>query len=223
MIERGMSGKRRKPVDHDEAADRKAADEASPAMHGDPGVADAVPPTAEVEDGIGAAEAAEVPETVDRLTAERDELNDRYLRLAAEFDNFRKRVARERAELRHRSQAELARKLLEALDDLGRVVALEATTTTVHDVISGVHLVEQKLMQELEHAGLQRVGAEGELFDPNDHEAVATQPAAGDEEAGTVGSVLQPGYRFGEVLLRPARVVVWVEGEPPAEASTAGV
>ncbi len=217
-----MSGKRKKPVKRpDESVAQAGADEVAETVNDALGEAGSAIPAAESEDATAVPDTAELSEALERLTAERDELNDRYLRLAAEFDNFRKRVARERAELRHRSQAELARALLEALDDLGRVVTLETASSTVHDVISGVHLVERKLIQELERAGLQRVGAEGEPFNPNDHEAVATQPAADESEAGTVGSVLQPGYRFGEVLLRPARVVVWVEGEPPAEGSPA--
>ncbi len=140
------------------------------------------------------------------------EFNDRYLRLAAEFDNFRKRTLRERADLRERAQADFARQLLETLDDLARVTALEAKSVTVHDVIEGIHMVERKLMQELERTGFERVGTTGEAFDPNHHEAVATQPADGEAVPGTIGNVLQPGYRLGNVLLRPARVVVVVDG-----------
>ena len=149
---------------------------------------------------------------VEHLQAELDGLNDRYLRLAAEFDNFRKRTLRERAEVRGRAQADFARQLLETLDDLARVTALEAENVTVHDVIEGIHMVERKLMQELERTGFERVGTTGEAFDPNHHEAVATQPAAGEAVPGTIGNVLQPGYRLGNVLLRPARVVVVVDG-----------
>ena len=149
---------------------------------------------------------------VEQLQGELDGLNDRYLRVAAEFDNFRKRTLRERAELRERAQADFARQLLETLDDLARVTALEAKNVTVHDVIEGIHMVERKLMQELERTGFERVGTTGEAFDPNHHEAVATQPADGEAVPGTIGNVLQPGYRLGNVLLRPARVVVVVDG-----------
>jgi molecular chaperone GrpE len=172
-------------------------------------VPDAVeaPPEAGVDEQIPALEAS-----VDHLQAELDGLNDRYLRLAAEFDNFRKRTLRERSEVRERAQADFARRLLETLDDLARVTALEAGNVTVHDVIEGIHMVERKLMQELERTGFERVGLTGETFDPNHHEAVATQPAVGEAVAGTIGNVLQPGYRLGNVLLRPARVVVVVDG-----------
>jgi molecular chaperone GrpE len=117
-------------------------------------------------------------------------------------------------QLRERAQADLARQLLETLDDLGRVTALEAANASVHDVIEGIHMVERKLLQELEQAGFERVGAPGEPFDPNHHEAVATHPASEQQAPGTIGNVLQPGYRLGNVLLRPARVVVVVDNEP---------
>ncbi len=151
------------------------------------------------------------------LRAELETRKDRYLRLAAEYDNFRKRTLRERLELRERAQADLARQLLETLDDLGRVAALEAANASVHDVIEGIHMVERKLLQELEQAGFERVGAPGEPFDPNHHEAVATHPASEQLVPGTIGNVLQPGYRLGNVLLRPARVVVVVDDEPDGE------
>ncbi|MBE0593074.1 MAG: nucleotide exchange factor GrpE [Gemmatimonadales bacterium] len=171
------------------------------------------PDAAEAPDGDGVEEQLPGLEAaVDSMQAELDSLNDRYLRLAAEFDNFRKRTVKERSEVRERAQAEFARELLETLDDLGRVTALEARKVTVHDVIEGIHMVERKLMQELERTGFERVGAAGETFDPNHHEAVATQPASGEAVPGTIGNVLQPGYRLGNVLLRPARVVVVVDG-----------
>jgi molecular chaperone GrpE len=154
---------------------------------------------------------------VEALKSELEAHNDRYLRLAAEFDNSRTRTIRERMEVRERAQADFARQLLETLDDLGRVAALEAENATVHDVIDGIHMVERKLLQELEQAGFERVGSPGESFDPNHHEAIATQPASGDSEAGTVGNVVQPGYRLGNVLLRPARVVVLVDTEQGGE------
>lgn len=154
-------------------------------------------------------------EAVRRLAGELEELNDRHLRLAAEFDNYRKRMLRERAEMRERAQAELVRDMLEAIDDLNRVTSLDHGEAGVKDVLDGVELVERKLHAELERLGVERVGTEGEAFDPHGHEAVGTIPANSPEQDGTIAVVLQPGYRFGRVLLRPARVNVFVapEGE----------
>lgn len=155
--------------------------------------------------------AAAVPEdAVEQLRAEAEELRDRHLRLAAEFDNYRKRTARERSDLSARAQASLVGTVLEALDDLGRVAHLDPDRTGAQDVIAGVELVERKLMRQLESAGLVRVGTPGEPFDPNNHEAVGTEPAPSPAEDGVLAAVLQPGYRFGRTLLRPARVRVYV-------------
>jgi len=175
-----------------------------------------------VDEAVLEEELPDFEAAVESLQEELAGLNDRYLRLAAEFDNFRKRTLRERGELRERAQADFARKLLETLDDLGRVAALEAANASVHDVIEGIHMVERRLMQELEHTGFERVGAAGEAFDPNHHEAVATQPALGAAVPGTIGTVLQPGYRLGNLLLRPARVVVLVDDQDPESVGDPG-
>jgi molecular chaperone GrpE len=85
---------------------------------------------------------------------------------------------------------------------------VDPEAASAKDIITGVELVERKMLRELESAGLERMGEAGETFDPNHHEAVGSMPAAGPEEDHTVGEVLQPGYRFGGLLLRPAKVRV---------------
>ena len=148
------------------------------------------------------------------VEAELAEWKDRHLRLAAEYDNFRKRAARERDELRTRAQADLARRLLEALDDLGRVAHLDPAVTAAPDVIAGVELVERKVLRELVGAGLEAVTAADVPFDPTVHEAIATVAAESADRDHTVAAVFQPGYRFNGTLLRPARVQVRIFSEP---------
>ncbi len=182
-----------------------------------PVMADDAPQTPQGE--VGGVDMVELPEqALERVTVELEELNDRYLRLAADFDNFRKRMTRERAQTRAQAQADLMRDVLEALDDLERVTSHEASHGNVQEVIAGVEMVERKLMSELERMGLERVGAPGVTFDPNNHEAVGALPAPSPEQDGTVAAVLQPGYRFGGMLLRAARVQVYVAMEPAGEA-----
>ena len=167
----------------------------------------------------GGTDLVEPPDqALERVTGELEELNDRYLRLAAEFDNFRKRVTRERSQMRAQAQADLVRDVLDALDDLERVTSHEASHGSVQEVVAGVEMVERKLMSELERMGLERVGAPGVRFDPNHHEAVGALPAPAPDQDGTVAAVLQPGYRFGGMLLRAARVQVYVAMEPAGEA-----
>jgi molecular chaperone GrpE len=159
-------------------------------------------------------------EAVRRLTEELGQIKDRHLRLAAEFDNYKKRAQRERLETGSRAQAELIAAILDGLDDLGRVAHLAPDGTSARDVLAGVELVERKLTRVLGQTGLERVGTEGDAFDPNVHEAVTGVPASSAEQDHRIASVLQPGYRFGGALLRPARVSVflWHEPEPAADS-----
>ena len=182
-----------------------------------PVMADDAPQSPQGEaEGVDLVEPPE--QALERVTGELEELNDRYLRLAAEFDNFRKRVTRERSQMRAQAQADLVRDVLDALDDLERVTSHEASHGSVQEVVAGVEMVERKLMSELERMGLERVGAPGVRFDPNDHEAVGALPAPSPEQDGTVAAVLQPGYRFGGMLLRATRVQVYVAMKPAGEA-----
>jgi molecular chaperone GrpE len=131
--------------------------------------------------------------------------DDAYLRLAADFDNYRKRVAREQAELTTRANERLVNELLPVLDDLER--ALEAAAEHEEAKLEeGVQLVHRSLVALLERHGLSEIAAEGS-FDPHVHEALLAQPAEGAEE-GSVLQVLQKGYRLGDRVLRPARVIV---------------
>jgi molecular chaperone GrpE len=146
------------------------------------------------------------------------DVQEKYLRLAAEFDNYRKRVAKERSELWGKAQADLVGRLVDALDDLARFVQvdpLETDPKTLHD---GVDMVQRKVWKQLDTAGVQRIDETGVPFDPTVHEAVTTTAAPSPQEDRTVGSVLQPGYRLGDVLIRPARVAVqlWTDAGEPA-------
>lgn len=175
----------------------------------DDAAADGAVATEMADPATEAAEPAADPGAeLEALRAEMDALNDRHLRLAAEFDNYRKRNERERLEAWTRAQAELAGQLLDALDDLQRVAALDAAGVTVESLLEGVRLVEKKLRRALEAAGLEAIEAEGALFDPAAMEALMTVPAERPEDDDHVADVFQKGYRFKDVLIRPARVRV---------------
>jgi molecular chaperone GrpE len=137
-----------------------------------------------------------------------DEQRDKYLRLAAEYDNFRKRTVRERTEAGSRAQAELIRHIMDALDDLSRFAHVDPEAAEARTVVQGVEMVERKLLKALQSAGLTIVSPENSSFNPELHEAVATEPAASPEDDHVVSRVFQPGYVFNGQLLRPARVVV---------------
>ena len=161
-----------------------------------------------VAEGV-AEEAAPSDDSVESLLAEAEAKRDEYLadlqRLAADFDNYRKRVARDQAQLVARAHEGLVRELLPVLDDLERALgAAEA-----HDeatVVEGVRLVQRALADQLAREGLEEIAADG-AFDPHIHEALLSQPGEG-AKPGTVLQVVQKGYRLGDRVLRPARVVI---------------
>jgi molecular chaperone GrpE len=132
----------------------------------------------------------------------------KYLELAkrtqADFENYRKRMARENSVAAERGAAKLAKELLPALDHLE--LALKAAAGH-QDVIKGFALVRDELLAALAKCGIQSFSPAGEPFDPNEHEAMAQQPAE-DAESGTVLEVYQQGFRINGQILRPARVVV---------------
>jgi molecular chaperone GrpE len=131
--------------------------------------------------------------------------DESYLRLAADFDNYRKRVAREQVDLTRRANERLLNELLPVLDDLER--ALEAAAEHEEAKLEeGVRLVHRSLLGLVERHGLCEIETEG-AFDPHVHEALLAQPGEGAEE-GSVLQVLQKGYKLGDKVLRPARVIV---------------
>jgi molecular chaperone GrpE len=158
-----------------------------------------------VEKSDAPADTAPAPGIEVLLTEQRD----KYLRLAAEYDNYRKRAMRDREGAENHGRSIVIRGLLEGLDDLARFAHLDAATTDAGTVISGALMVEQKLLKSLAGHGLDPINpVVGQRFDPTDHEAVSTAPAASEKEDHTIAQVYQVGYRLAGQLLRPARVVV---------------
>ncbi|HSG80626.1 MAG TPA: nucleotide exchange factor GrpE [Gemmatimonadota bacterium] len=147
-------------------------------------------------------------EVIDQLSDALQELEDRHLRLVAEFDNFRKRTQRERAQQAERAQAELAKGLLESLDDLSRVVELGSTDHDAAALLEGVQLVEAKLRRALEAFGLRIIDAAGQPFNPEIHDALVTMPTDRPEEDDVVSQEITRGYMFKDALLRPTLVQV---------------
>ena len=137
--------------------------------------------------------------------AERDAYLDLAQRVQADFENYRKRAAREQERLVAHAHERLVRELLPILDDLER--ALEAAERHEEaQLVEGVKLVEQSLRGALRKEGLAEIETDG-AFDPHVHEALLTQPSD-DAESGSVLEVVQRGYRVGDRVVRPAKVIV---------------
>jgi len=148
------------------------------------------------------------PKAADAPEAPEEDAAAKYLAMAqraqADFENYRKRMARENAAAIDRGVSKLAKELLPALDHLDH--ALKAAEGH-EDVIRGFALVRDEIVKALGRVGIQPFAPQGELFDPNEHEAMVQQQSE-DAESGTVIEVYQQGYRINGQVLRPARVVV---------------
>jgi molecular chaperone GrpE len=164
------------------------------------------------------------------LERERDEYLDLAQRTRAELENFRKRSARESTDAERRGRAHVARGLVPAVDNLERALQAAGVNlvppdgtglaageaeepasreVSAHEALAaGVALVHGEIVGALRAAGVESFDPAGEKFDPNRHEALSARPAQNGEEAGVVAETIQRGYELGDVLIRPARVVV---------------
>jgi molecular chaperone GrpE len=209
-------------ADQDPARPPQGGRAPDPSAPGGPGAHAPAGPAAATNDQV-----QDVPETDHERELEHDleelaakaEKADEYLELAqrtkADFENYRRRATREAAAAQERGIAKLAKELLPAVDNLDR--ALEAAASASPDgapqdngtatLVSGIKLVHDDVIAALARAGIEPFSPQGERFDPQLHEAIAQMPVEG-AESGTVVEVYQRGYRLGEVVIRPARVVV---------------
>lgn len=154
----------------------------------------------------GAETAAELAEARKQLVERTADLQ----RLQAEYQNYRKRVERDRVTVREIAVAALLENLLPVLDDIGRAREHEELTGGFKSVGESLETVVSKL-------GLQQFGKQGEPFDPQLHEALMHSYSS-DVTETTCVQILQPGYKIGERIIRPARVAV-AEPEPGAAES----
>jgi molecular chaperone GrpE len=162
-------------------------------------------PTGQTPDAEQGSDQTSAVEPLLQLTKERDEYLGLLQRVQADFENYRKRAAREQERLVAHAHERLVRELLPVLDGLES--ALEAAER--HEeatLVEGVRLVEQALRSALVKEGLAEIPTGGQ-FDPHVHEALLAQPSE-QAEPGSVLEVVQRGYRLGDKVVRPARVIV---------------
>ncbi|GGJ82577.1 nucleotide exchange factor GrpE [Deinococcus aquiradiocola] len=151
----------------------------------------------------GVQEMMEKLQKADDLERENADLKGRLARLAADFESFRRRTADDASEARNKGTADAAEALMPIYDDLSR--ATEMGSADPAKLVPGMQNVMSKVLNVFEKLGLQSTGREGETFDPQWHEALQVVPGEQDD---TVVQVFQLGFRMGDRLVRPARVVV---------------
>jgi molecular chaperone GrpE len=168
-------------------------------------------------------EAAPEANEAEVLRAENADLRDRLLRALADAENTRRRAERDKADASQYAITRFARDMLSIADNFSRALAAcppekrEAADPQVKAVIEGVEATERQLLATLELYGVKQIDISDGKFDPNWHQAIAEVPGEG-RPAGSIVTVVQPGYRIGERLLRPAMVTV-----AKADAATNGL
>ena len=139
------------------------------------------------------------------LEAELKEKSDRILRLQADFENFRRRTVKEKEELTAVITQNMLTDLLPLLDNFERAMMVEQTDIEAFQ--KGVEMIFSQLREVMEKHGLEKIEAEGQVFDPNLHQAVMRVENP-DVEDGMITQVLQQGYRAKGRVIRPSMVQV---------------
>ncbi len=157
------------------------------------------------QEANGASRAAQEAGEIEQLREQLRREHEMYLRAAADFDNYRKRVERESANAGRAGKREFLLPLLEALDGFDR--ALKALSEAPPSVAEGVRAIQRRLLAVLEAQGVAPFDSHSQPFDPVFHQVVAVTEKDGVESGTVVGEVTR-GYRWGDEVLRPARVLV---------------
>jgi molecular chaperone GrpE len=151
---------------------------------------------------------AAAEEKLQSVMGDLDELKDRHRRKLAEFENMRKRTEREKGEYLRVALGKFIGDFLTISDDFDRALAHATPEEKATDFGQGVGLIQRKLAELWKKYGLEEIDTSGS-FDPNVHEAVATEPSK-DLPKDTILEVMRKGYRLNDKLIRPALVKVTV-------------
>ena len=146
-------------------------------------------------------------EQIDQLENQINDLSDGWQRERADFSNYRRRIERDHAEVKQNILVDVVKKYLAIHDDIDLALKNVPNHPDSQSWVEGIQLIDQKLRNILEAEGVQRIPAENELFDPNRHEAIATEEN-NEFESGRVIEIVRQGYIIGDRVIRPARVKI---------------
>ena len=173
------------------------------------------------EEDTAEAQAQETPslETLqaelDEADRERSQFRAMAQRAQADLANYRRRVEEERDEMLSSVTARLITKLLPIVDDFQRALAQTPASGEEAAWLEGIRMIERSFQTLLESEGVRHIEADGKIFDPWEHEALSSIESE-DKDAGTVVSVIRPGYKLRGRILRAAQVTV-AQGHEPEE------
>ena len=174
------------------------------------------------EDEVSTSEDEDVAlmrEQLEEALREKDQFRSMAQRAQADLANYKRRTAEERTELRRTANSQLLLKSITFGDDLDRALALVPPDAVASGWLEGLQLVLRNLAHLLASEGVTKIDAEGQPFEPWEHEAVSYEESPGNEE-GIVLRVVRDGYRLHDKVLRPAQVAVSKKTQPPSPLET---
>lgn len=152
-------------------------------------------------------EQSDLQSELEEIRSQAEEYLDGWQRARAEFANYKKRIQKEREESRSFITAEILSKYITVVDDFERALSDRPSDGASDAWAEGVDMIYRKLKTILESEGVEEFSPEGEIFDPNFHEAIGFEESD-DHDEGMIFQVIQPGYKIGERVIRPAIVRV---------------
>ncbi len=144
---------------------------------------------------------------VDTLKQQLEEMKDKYMRLFAEFENYKRRTLKEKAEWFRTAAEDTMSALLPILDDFDRARKFSKENND-EAWNEGIELLYQKLYSTLKGKGLEQMESNGEVFDPEMHNAITEIPAPSEDLKGKVVDTVEKGYRLNDKIIRHPKVVV---------------
>lgn len=145
---------------------------------------------------------------IDTLKKENEELRDRYLRLASEFDNFRKRTQKEKADLIRYASEDVLIALLPVLDDFERAADVISNSDNLSAIKEGLTLIHNKLSTTLKTKGLKVMDLQGQVFNSDTQEVIASVPVEDESQKGKILETILKGYTLEEKVIRCAKVII---------------
>ncbi|MEE9508070.1 MAG: nucleotide exchange factor GrpE [Anaerolineales bacterium] len=152
-------------------------------------------------------EQSDLQSELEEIRSQAEEYLDGWQRARAEFANYKKRIQKESEESRSFITAEIMSKYITVVDDFERALSDRPSDGASDAWAEGVDMIYRKLKTILESEGVEEFSPEGEIFDPNFHEAIGFEESD-DHDEGMIFQVIQPGYKIGERVIRPAIVRV---------------
>lgn len=152
----------------------------------------------------------ELKTSIEKLQAEKAELQDKFLRLYSEFDNYRKRTQKEKLDIIKTASESIILNLLPIIDDMERAIVFnEKKQTDDVSIKEGLTLILQKLKTMLKQKGLAEIKTENETFSTDFHEAISTVPAEKEEDKGKILEEIQKGYTLNDKVIRFSKVIIY--------------